>query len=112
MNLSSTKAKKRKALINELTDVLHMLDDELDTLSNRPIKGKGARTPILKKNVRSAGLAQSQHLLPSDATRSTPIATSDVEILVDLLIERQLPKLRAELKQSILSEVHRIIPNK
>ncbi len=110
MNLSTTNAGERDALLDELNDVLHMLDDELYALAHSPISG--LTIPVLKNPVDHATSLQGQLPLLGEDAHSTPMDASDVETLVDLLIERQLPKLRAELRQSILTEVHRIIPNK
>lgn len=110
MNLSPTNAGERDALLDELNDVLHMLDDELYALSHSPVSG--LEIPVLKNPVNSESALQGQLSLLGEDAHSTPMDASDIETLVDLLIDRQLPKLRAELRQSILTEVHRILPNK
>ncbi|MCW8825509.1 MAG: hypothetical protein OQK78_03695 [Gammaproteobacteria bacterium] len=100
----------KDALLNELDDVLHMLDDELYALSHSPLNG--LEIPVLKNPVDKDATLQGQLPLLGEDARSIKMEESEVETLVDLLIERQLPKLRAELRQSILNEVHRILPNK
>ena len=110
MNLSTTTACDKEALLDELNDVLHMLDDELYALLQSPLNG--LEIPVLTNPIdKEASLKGQLPLLGEDA-RSTSMEASEIETLVDLLIERQLPKMRAELRQSILAEVHRILPNK
>ena len=107
---SLTTACDRDALLNELDDVLHMLDDELYALSHSPINN--LEIPVLKNPVDKDAVLQGQLPLLGEDARSTSMDESEVETLVDLLIERQLPKLRAEMRQSVLTEVHRILPQK
>lgn len=87
-----------------------MLDDELYALSHSPVNG--LEIPILKNPVDRDVALQGQLPLLGEDARSTAMEESEVETLVDLLIERQLPKLRAEMRQSVLTEVHRILPSK
>lgn len=110
MHLSTTTACDKDALLDELNDVLHMLDDELYALSHSPVNG--LEIPILKNPVNGDAPLQGQLPLLGEDARSTPMEESEIETLVDLLIDRQLPKLRAEMRQSVLNEVHRILPNK
>jgi hypothetical protein len=100
----------RDALLYELNDVLHMLDDELYALSHSPVNG--VAIPVLKNPVDKNAILQGQLPLLGEDARSTSMDEAEVETLVDLLIERQLPKLRAELRLSVLTEVHRILPGK
>jgi len=100
----------KEALLDELNDVLHMLDDELYALSHSPLSE--LEIPVLKNPVDKDAILQGQLPLLGEDARSASMDDSEVETLVELLIERQLPKIRAELRQSVLTEVHRILPQK
>ena len=104
INSSSATVTERDEMLNELNDVLHMLDDGLYALLH---------SPVVSLNNAVNDETDSQELSPSPGNdaRNIPMEASEVEALVDLLIERQLPKIKTDLRQSVLTEVHRILPN-
>ena len=105
MNPSNTTVSERDDMLNELNDVLHMLDDGLYALLH---------SPVISLNNAVNDETDSQELSPSPGTdaRNIPMEASEVEALVDLLIERQLPKIKADMRESVLTEVHRILPSR
>jgi hypothetical protein len=88
-------------ILNELNDVLHMLDQELESVQKDP------QIPVLTQPVK-----QNSEAVPPKISRSAPLDQKDLEALVDLLVERQLPRVSAQLKKSVMNEVRRILPAK
>lgn len=87
------------ALLEELTDVLGMLDQELARVHQDP------QVPILTQPVTPS--SDANLALHSD---DTSLNEKDLEALIELLIERQLPRVTQQLKRGILREVLRILP--
>ncbi|NOR51239.1 MAG: hypothetical protein GQ470_01340 [Gammaproteobacteria bacterium] len=105
MNPSNTTVSERDDMLNELNDVLHMLDDGLYALLHSPVIS-------LNNAVNDETGCQELSPSPGNDARNIPMEASEVETLVELLIERQLPKIKADMRESVLTEVHRILPNR
>ena len=49
--------------------------------------------------------------LNSVESASSTAGREEVEVLIDTLIARELPRLREELKEKLMSEIERLLPN-